>query len=430
VRASVLEAYAAVREDGQLADRTLERILRRERALYSHERRAIGETLYALLRSERRLDFALFGRDAPPSGSGLFTLRLAALEVLSGGEPRSIAASHGLSPATATRLARVRNPLPDDLSARERIALVGSFPDFLAALLSDELGAKDALAFAHAMEERAPLTVRANTLLCDRDALAARLAREGCETTKTRLAPHGLVLQTRINVFALPSFKEGWFEVQDEGSQLLATLVGARPRERVVDACAGAGGKTLALAADMRNTGEILALDVDERRLDELRPRARRARAHNVRVRLIPEGDVASTALDDLMSRADRVLVDAPCTGLGTLRRNPDARYRMVPEDLIRHVERQRVLLPRFAALVRPGGLLVYATCSVARAENEGIVEGFLACGAPFRIRPVEEVLPNLLGTSPGPFLKLLPHRHGTDGFFAAVLERLASQES
>lgn len=192
----------------------------------------------------------------------------------------------------------------------------------------------------------------------------------------------------------------------------------------MVDACAGAGGKALALCAQMRNKGDLFAFNVVEGRLEDLGERARRAGAHNIRARLLPEGEGADAALADLVDKADRVLIDAPCSGLGALRRNPDARYRLKPEDLTRFPGLQQALLERFAKLVRAGGRLVYATCSLARAEDEAVAEAFLSAHPAFKVVPASQIVaPELCE---GPFLRTFPQRHGTDAFFAAVFERAA----
>ena len=426
VRAAVLEVYAAVRLEGHLADRALERILRRESRLYSNERRAVGDALYGLLRHEARLDYALFG-DAPQrlSINTLHSLRLAALAVLEGDSPERAAAANVVDPAFLSLLGNVNAPLPRSLPALRRIQIEGALPPFFARLLIDELGEEQALAFGKVMAIRAPLTLRTNTLKIDRPALLLRLEKEGLQGKPTVYSPLGISLEARAQTFALPSYQEGLFEVQDEGSQLLSLLVGAKKSERVVDACAGAGGKTLALAADMQNGGELFALDIGAERLAELGKRARRAGVHNVRVRTIAADEKAELELKDLAGRADRVLIDAPCTGLGTVRRNPDARYRFKEEDLAIYAARQAVLLARFAKLVKPGGRLVYATCSIARLENEAVVESFLQSDAPFDLLPVDGLLPVAPGAvSRGPYLRLFPQRHDTDGFFGAVLKR------
>jgi 16S rRNA (cytosine967-C5)-methyltransferase len=430
VTQAALEAYGAARHEGWLADRALDHVLRTKRHLYSSERRAVAERVYALLRRQRTVDALLEHTGArldrrPTTEQDL--LRLAASRVLHGESPTPVARSSGLRPDEA----RLLNALPAAASAlhqlprAERFAIDASLPDFLAERFLEQLGDR-ADAEAQAMNSRAPLTARVNLLKTDRDALRQRLRSEGVETRPTPLSPVGLFLDTRQNAFALPSFREGLFELQDEGSQLLGMLVDAPPT-RVVDACAGAGGKTLQLAAQMKNRGELFALDIDPRRLDELKRRARRAGVHNVRVRALPDPEPDPTAaLADLVGRADRVLVDAPCSGTGTFRRKPDARYRLTEAMLAQHVERQQTLLQRFAPLVRPGGRLVYGTCSLLEEENEAVIAGFLERHPDFHTVPPADRLGPELGAkvSDGDFLRLSPGRHGTDGFFGAILQR------
>src|SRR5512138_3474617 len=222
----------------------------------------------------------------------------------------------------SARLAAVADPV-------ERLALEASLPRWIAERFARELGLEEARALATSMNERAPLTVRANLLMGDRDDLRSRLAAEGMQSEPTRFSPWGLVLDGHQNAFSLPSFRDGRFEIQDEGSQLISLACAARPGWIVVDACAGAGGKALALAMEMRNKGSLHAVDTDAGRLDDARRRARRAHVHNLRARLIASGPEAATQLEDLAGKADLVLVDAPCSGLGTLRRKPDARWRL-----------------------------------------------------------------------------------------------------
>jgi len=426
VQATALEVYASVRQEGRLADRALDRVLRRERRLYSNERRAVAEGVWGLLRHERRIDFALFGRGAPTlHGVDLYRARWAGLAVLEGQAAAQIASAMHLPSSLVPLLERLALPLPEGLSAVERVALTGALPDFGAELFIRERGEAEALELATAFLARAPLTVRANLLkAADREQLREALSKEGLRTPPaTRYSPLGLVLESRVNAFGLRAFQEGLFEIQDEGSQLLALLVQAAPGEQVVDACAGAGGKTLALCAEMRNKGELYAFDVDAERLQELSRRARRAGAHNVRTRALPEGDEADARISSMVGKVDRVLVDAPCSGLGALRRNPDARYRFKPDDLARYPALQKAILDRFARLVRVGGRVVYATCSLARAEDEAVVESFLALRPYFRLVPAAQIVP--AEVCEGPYLRTFPHRHGTDGFFAAVMERV-----
>ncbi len=425
-----LEAYGFIRHEGRLADRALDFTLRPKKHLYSNERRAVAERVYALLRRQRTVDFLL--EHAHRGFTSLDktrqdVLRLAASRVLHGESPADVARSLQATGVGANALdglpqaARALEALPAD----KRFALSASLPDFLAARFRATYG-PDAESAAEAMNERAPLTARVNGFKGDRDWLRAQLEQQGVTTHLTPLSPLGLILDTHINAFSLDAFQDGGFELQDEGSQLLGLLVDAPPT-RVVDACAGAGGKTLQLAVQMKNRGDLHALDIEPRRIEELRKRARRAGVHNVRTQTIPaEGAEAEAALAPLVGKADRVLVDAPCSGTGTLRRKPDARYRLTPEMIDDHVARQKRLLERFSALVKPGGRLIYGTCSVLREENEAVVEDFLARHPEYTVRPVAEELGAELGAkvSEGPYLRLSPHRHGTDGFFGAILVR------
>jgi 16S rRNA (cytosine967-C5)-methyltransferase len=428
VTQACLEAFGAVHREGRLADRALESTLRKRAQLYANERRAVAERTYALLRRLRTVDFLLDrarpGFPALPA-SRQDLLRFAASRVFHGESPATVHRHLGLDAQDGEALGRMPEAAAalEALPRAERYPLAASLPAELAGLLLREFG-EEAEVAAEAMNERAPLCVRVNTLKTTREALQARLLAEGVSAAPTPRSPLGLVLDGRINAFSLPSFREGLFEVQDEGSQLLGMLVDPPPT-RVVDACAGAGGKTLQLAAEMKNRGELFALDVEEGRLEELKRRARRAGVHNVRARIIPKDDTALEALKDLLGRADRVLVDAPCSGSGTLRRKPDARYRFTPALLAEHVERQAALLARFAQLVKPGGQLVYGTCSVLREENEEVVSAFLAAHPDFSLKPASERLPaSAADAAPAGYLRLFPHRHGTDGFFGALLLR------
>jgi 16S rRNA (cytosine967-C5)-methyltransferase len=430
VTQAALEAYGAVRHEGRRADRALDFTLRTRRQLHSTERRAVAERVYGLLRRQRTVDWVLL-RLHPQISSLPSTvqdlLRLSASRVLHGEPARAVADSAHLGASESQALQQIRDALADlqALPLEERFAIQASIPDFLARRFLDQLGS-EAEAALSAMNRRAPLVARVNTLLADRERLLFLLREQGIDCHPTSLSPLGVVLQTRVNAFSVDAFKQGLFELQDEGSQLVGIMVDPPPT-RVVDACAGAGGKTLQLAAAMRNRGELFALDVDPARLDDLRKRARRAGVHNARIRAIPPtGEEAVRAVADLAHKADRVLVDAPCSGTGTFRREPDARYRLTPEDLTLHSHRQRELLSRFSALVKPGGRLIYATCSILREENEAVVESFLGSHPDFALRPADTELPEGAGekVTENGYLRLFPHRHGTDGFFGALLVR------
>jgi len=430
VRSAVLEIYEQVRREGARADQALQRVLRREKQLRSVERRSVSDAVYGLLRLQGRVDH-LLQRALATRKLGLeklatptqHLLRYAAY--LIAGERQSPESAAGLAgPEVAPwqwALELVAQPgrlgAPED--PLDALAAETSLPRWLAKLWSEQLGADETRLLAAALNQRAPLTVRANLLKNSREELIATLRAEGSRVEPTKLSPWGVTFTGRTNVFALRAFKAGSFEVQDEGSQLIALACHARPGQLVVDACAGAGGKSLALASEMRNKGRLVAADRDGRRLDELRPRARRAGVHNWEARAVPESGEARIA--DLREQADVVLVDAPCSGLGALRRNPDARWRLDAAEVDSFPPRQKEILERYARLVKPGGRLVYATCSINRAENEDVRAAFLA--SHLELKPAQ-ALPESVGLGAGAEIQLLPHRHGTDGFYIAALER------
>ncbi len=267
-----------------------------------------------------------------------------------------------------------------------------------------------------------PLDLRVNPIKATRDAMLRQLKGMGLRVESMRLSPHGIRLQERLSLARLPWLKTGDIEIQDEGSQLVALLVDAKPGERVVDFCAGAGGKTLAIAAQMNNKGHIVACDVNETRLKRCAERHRRAGLHNVETRVL------ESETDRWIKRHkfgfDRVLVDAPCSGTGTWRRNPDARWRAPELGLENLVALQARILASAARLVKPGGRLVYSTCSILCEENEAQVATFLASSPGYRLMSVPEAAPHLKWATQSGYLSLTPARHGTDGFFAAILQR------
>jgi len=432
VTQACLEVYGAVRHDGRLADRALDYALRSKKHMYSTERRAVAERVYALLRHQRLVDFyaekAVKGFEALTS-SRKDLYRFAVMRIYEGEEASVVAGDLSL-PGTDVKMLKgllEHRPALERLPPVERLAIEASLPDFLAKRLWAELG-QEAFQAGAAMNQRGPLTARVNTLKITREGLLARLAKDSIDARPTPLSPFGVFLETRVNVYSLTAFKEGLFEVQDEGSQLLGMLVDAPPR-KVIDACAGAGGKSLQLATQMKNKGDLYAFDVDQRRLDDLKLRARRAGVHNIRVQALSPGPEALDETKAFHLAVERVLVDAPCSGSGTFRRNPDARYRLDEASLGEHVERQRTLLARFATWVKPKGRLIYGTCSILAEENEQVVEGFLAAHPDFELAPAATWLGPELGekTTRGGMLRLYTHLHGTDGFFGAVLIRKAS---
>jgi len=332
-----------------------------------------------------------------------------------------------LSEAERTALGR---DVLDDAPAPVR----GDYPDWLDPYLTRTFG-EDRAAEGTALASRAPLDLRVNTLKAGRDEVLAKLADLGVEPT--RWSPDGLRIRLPADakspaLHAEPLYRKGAFEIQDEGSQLAALFAGAKPGEQVIDLAAGAGGKTLALAAAMHNRGQIYATDIDKRQLAPIHERIARAGARNIQVRT-PRG--GADVLADLAGRADCVLIDAPCTGTGTWRRNPDAKWRVRPGALAERLKQQHALLDRAAALVKPGGRIAYVTCSVLTEENGDQVRAFLARNPDFSVeRPAEVTQP--LGERAFLFIRaalicgegllMTPRRTDTDGFFVSLLRRAA----
>jgi 16S rRNA (cytosine967-C5)-methyltransferase len=321
----------------------------------------------------------------------------------------------------------------------DELALRTGHPGWFVGLARQLLG-PEARALLDANNQDPPLVVRANTLKLGRGELAERLAAEGFQAMPTRSSPLGLAVEPKAGAFRTRAFREGLFEAQDEGSQLLGLLVGAEPGRWVLDACAGTGGKTLLLAAQMRNKGRVVALDTHAGRLLELKRRAARAGVENYEAFVVDEQGALRGGAKALRrgtdtqrarlprERYDAVLVDAPCSGLGTLRRTPELRWRHTPQSIAAYPPRQLAILARAAERVAPGGRLVYATCTIHPDEDEGVVQRFLEAQPGFRLRPAASALPaearsQGLADASG-FLRLWPHRHGTEGFFAALLER------
>ncbi len=394
----------------QPADAALAAFFRRERC-GPRERAFIAETVYAVLRKRRSLAAWASAADAK-------SLVLAALA-------REFGFSHrALAPALAKRdaewFAALKARFEPTLSPAERAEL----PDWLYARLAERMPAAALGALARALCQGAPLDLRVNTLKAERAQVMAQLLAEGITATVCPHAPQGIRLAGKPALAKHPLFLAGAIEVQDEGSQLLGHLLAPRRGEMVVDFCAGAGGKTLHLGALMRSTGRLYAFDVSHRRLAKLKPRLARSGLSNVHPVVIAHENDGH--VKRLAGKCDRVLVDAPCSGLGTLRRNPDLKWRQTPQSVAELAAKQGGILAAAARLVKPGGRLVYATCSLLPEENEGVVEAFLAAHPTFVRRNAQEILgaQGIAIELTGDDLHLLPHLHGTDGFYAAVLER------
>lgn len=376
------------------------------------ERAFIAEAAYALLRRKRSLA-AWVGPQAD-----VRQLVLAALVRHGGISLRML--DTALPKRDAEWLAALKAQPEPALTLGEETDL----PDWLVERLGALMSQDELIALARALNQPAPLDLRVNTLKARRDDVLARLDGEGIAAAPCPFAPEGIRLAGKPALAKHLLFLDGSIEVQDEGSQLLGLLVAPKRGEMVVDFCAGAGGKTLLLGALMRSTGRLYAFDVSARRLAKLKPRLARSGLSNVHpVVIANENDVH---VKRLAGKCDRVLVDAPCSGLGTLRRNPDLKWRQTPQDVAELTAKQAAILAAAARLVKPGGRLVYATCSLLPEENEAIVDAFLAKEPQFARHSAREVLAGQ-GISldlQGEDLHLTPHVHGTDGFYAAVLER------
>jgi 16S rRNA (cytosine967-C5)-methyltransferase len=405
------EAAAQVLRLERPADSELSAFFRAHPKLGQQDRALVAETVFAILRRRRLLEYVV-------PGASVRDLVLVCWAVLLGANVRELE-----SVATAASLATLgdakaaaRGGLPFEVEC--------DLPDWLIARLEPRFGRDALLALARGLLQPAPLDLRVNTLKKTRDEVRSDLAASGIQAKMTPFSPEGLRVEGKPAINRHPLFKDGAVEVQDEGSQLLCHLVAARRGEMVVDFCAGAGGKTLALGMLMRSTGRLYAYDVSESRLTRLRERVARAGLSNVHVqRLESERDVRLTRL---AGKIDRVLVDAPCSGLGTLRRNPDLKWRQTPEAVEEMRVKQRAILIAASRLVKPGGRLVYATCSLLEEENQAIVRGFVSEYRDFAVRPASEVLAEerIECEAASEFLELFPHRHGTDAFFAAVFEK------
>jgi 16S rRNA (cytosine967-C5)-methyltransferase len=403
------------------ADAVANDFFRARRYIGSGDRRAVSGRVWTVLRSRRHLGWWL--GDAPQSPRLLVAASLllegwtksGVQQTFSGGQ----FAAAPLDRAEASAITKIESHTLDHPSMPDAVRL--EIPDWLLPRLAARFGASLPVEMA-ALSQPAALDMRVNLLKGTRDEARSALAAEGWEAEPTELSPWGLRIDGRRPVTSGPAFQSGLVEIQDEGSQLVAVLVGAKPGMRVVDWCAGAGGKTLALAGAMENRGQIVACDVSAPRLDGAVRRLRRAGVHNVERHLVEPGD---KWLKRRAGTFDRVLVDAPCTGTGTWRRNPDARLRLKETDLAELLPKQAAILDTAQSLVRKGGRLVYATCSLLEEENEAQVTSFLLRHPDFAVVPLARAWPlNQPPPNNGDFLRLTPASHGTDGFFTAVLER------
>jgi len=408
--AAAEEALAHILPMTQPADAVLSRYFRAHSRLGQHDPAFIAETVFGVLR--RRYGLEHYTGAATPR-----RLLLAYLNRIQGVSLRQLEPLLGRDDAQWASALKAR---PDNAPP---LHVAAELPQWLVAMLAAEMPENEILALGRALQQPAPLDLRVNALLTTREKVLQQLIIEGINAQPTPHAPLGIRIDGNPALSRNPLFTSGRIEVQDEGSQLLCYLLAPKRREMVVDFCAGAGGKTLALGALMQSQGRLYAFDVSEGRLNKFKPRLRRSGLSNVHPQLLAnENDIK---VKRLAGKIDRVLVDAPCSGFGTLRRNPDLKWRQTEGSIDELSAKQRAILTAAAALLKPGGRLVYATCSFLRAENQDVVAAFLAAQPQFRLLLANQVLAQQhIALDTGEFLQLYPQHHGCDGFFAAVMER------
>jgi len=390
---AVIEALDAIFNKNEYADKVVQKTLKKDKRWGSRDRKFIAETIYEMVRW-KRLYNEIAGTKEHYTKENLWK-NFTVWAVLKGYKLPD------WKQFTGTPARRIKGKFDELQKIR---SFKESIPEWLDELGEAELG-KEWPEIMHALNQQAEVILRVNTLKTNTKALQQILEVEGIETVILKGFPDALLLNERQNIFLSKAFQDGLFEVQDASSQLVAPFLDVQPGQRVVDACAGAGGKTLHIASLMENKGQILALDLYGNKLKELKIRARRNSAHNIETRVI-EG---SKTIKKLHDSADRVLIDAPCSGLGVLRRNPDAKWKLQPEFLEKIRQTQTEILAEYSKIVKPGGKLVYATCSVLPSENEQQVGKFLQSHGNFKLMKEQ---------------KILPHVSGFDGFYMALMER------
>jgi len=401
------------------ADAKLSEFFRNNRELGTKERAFVAESVYGVLRRLRFLSTVTANEEDDPDDAR--KLILAYLLRVQGMSIRE------LEPMLNEQQKEWAHMIKAKSTENLPLAVQADVRDWLWDKLVAQYGEKEALTIGRSMHEQATLDLRVNTIKGNRDEVLAKFIAENTsgETNiaKTPYSPIGIRMPNRMNIGRHVLFTEGKIEVQDEGSQLLSYLVAPKRGMMVADFCAGAGGKSLAIGALMRNTGRLYAFDVSEKRLHNLGQRLKRSGLSNMHAQVI--SSETDPKLKRLNGKFDRVLVDAPCSGLGTLRRNPDLKWRQTPEDIAELNTKQANILARAAKLTKNGGRLIYATCSLLNDENENIAEQFLASHPDFKLLNAAEILAQQqIQLDTGNYLKLLPHLHNTDGFFAAVFER------
>jgi 16S rRNA (cytosine967-C5)-methyltransferase len=408
---AIVQALTVILPARVPADSALKHFFRDNPQLGQRDRGIVADTVYAALRRRRMLEH-ITPAATPREMAYAALVKLQGVGIsqiegaLSGEERKWLSELKALDLAT----------LPFEIRA--------DLPDWVLSRLRTRMPEEEVMALAQALQQPAPLDLRVNTVKAPREGVMDRFEHDQIAARETRYSPIGVRLREKPALNKHPMFLDGAIEVQDEGSQLVGILVEPRRGEMVVDFCAGAGGKTLQMGAAMNSSGRLYAFDVSDKRLTNLGPRLKRSGLSNVFPQRIANENDAK--VKRLRGKIDRVLVDAPCTGLGTLRRNPDLKSRQTEDGLAELAAKQASILAAAATLVKPGGRLVYATCSLLAEENEDIVQGFLAAHPEFSLVPVADILKRagIELAMPEQYLRLYPHVHDTDGFFGAVMER------
>jgi len=439
--AEILDALVGPRSDQASstvppADAFIDDFFRKRRYLGARDRRLIAEAAYGVLRHLRRLKSIVetargtdeaIARDIDEV-SMLVCAYLVLLSHRDGenGGWGTIDLTEAMPEAFVESLRHAADELSlsmTHLPSPGRLGLEYSFQDWMVREFVEAFGSSEAESILASLNEQAPTTIRVNTLKCTREKCRQELESEGVPTTLTALSPFGLALQKRHALSVLSSFKRGWYEVQDEGSQLIPLAIALQSSTDVLDACAGAGGKTLEIAMLQGDTGRITATDIHSGRLGQLRERARRAGASSIRI--IPSNEFERQK-ETMIGRFDVVLVDAPCSGTGTIRRNPGMKWSVTEAGVQNFFRAQLNILETTSSFVRREGQLVYSTCSLLKDENERVVDEFLSLHAEFVQGETAAPLRDLgrADMFRGPHVTLLPHLHGTDGFFCTVLKK------
>lgn len=443
-RRKALDILLRVERDRAFAEQLLDQELSRG-TLAGPDRGLLTELVYGVLRRQGTLDFLVDAFAASRSGRlerrVLVILRLGLYQLFfldripaSAAVNESVNLAKGVAPRAAgfvnavlRRADRERGALPWPELERdpaEHIAVRHSHPRWLVERWIEQLGVPEAEELAAAMAEQAPLTIRVNTLKATREGFLAELAAAGVAAEPTAWGPHGIRIASRTAINSLPGFAEGLFAVQDESSQLAAFFLGPQPGERVLDVCAAPGGKATYLAQLMENRGEVLASDISAKKLRLVTDAAARLGIGIIRT---VSGDATKSGLGADGPPFDRILLDAPCSGLGVIRRNPEGKWWKTPEDVARLAATQRNILDAVAPRLRSGGILLYSTCSTMEAENEAIIDDFLSRHRDFVLEDLNALFPAFSGLFTGwGYFRSWPHRHGMDGFFAARLKKSA----